>query len=109
MQSRMLEAKVKVRNLGVAYCDLVLTSALDSACTNETTEEWCKGRGAHGNRGSIRGTASDKDDGPIAPCAHARKDGVCDIYGPNEVRVHVIHYSFGAKNLSVNVPLPTRR
>ncbi len=64
---------------------------------------------AHGHLGSISRAASDKDDGPIAPRAHARKDGVGDIYGTNEVRVHVIHNPFGAKNPSVNISLPTRR
>jgi hypothetical protein len=65
--------------------------------------------GAHGNRGSISRTASNKDDGPIAPRAHAWKDRVGDIYGPNEVRIHVNHNSIGGKNPHVDVSLPTHR
>jgi hypothetical protein len=49
MQSRMLEARVKFRSLGVdAHCDMMLTSALDSAWTSETTDEWGRGRGLTG-------------------------------------------------------------
>lgn len=109
MQSRILEVRVKVRSPGVARDDPVLTNALDSAWKSETTDGWCRGEGAHGDLGSISRAASDKHDCPIAPRAHARKDGVSDIYGSNKVRVHVVHHSFGAENRKVDVSLRTRR
>jgi hypothetical protein len=81
---------------------MVLTSALDSTETGEIMGKWYRKRGAYGNRGSISRAASDEDERPIAALAHARKDGIGDIYGPKEVRLHFFHNTLGAKNLIVN-------